>query len=95
MPECKRGNTAHIVTATKQSKEPSEEGSSQNKSSVGKNSSEEENSAGSDLSEIQVKTSTLSSTSTTLPSMTDSRLDTKMEHLLTHYFLAVGDGHEV
>ena len=70
------------MTAIKQSKESSEE---------------EENSIGSDLSEFQVKKSTLSSTGTTsnLSSMVNSRFDAKLEHLLTHYFLGKGNNHEI
>ena len=30
-----------------------------------------------------------------LSSMANSRLDTKLEHFLTHYFLAKGDNHEI
>ena len=80
--ECKRETIAPVATATKQSKELSEE---------------EEHSTGSNLSEFQVKTSTLSSTSTTsnLSNMANLRLDTKLEHLLTHYFLAIGNNHEI
>ena len=72
--------TAQVVTATKQSKESSEE---------------EEHFTGSNLSEFQVKTSTLSSTNRTLPSLADPRFDTKMEHLHEKYFLAIGANHEV
>ena len=82
MQKYKQETIAPVVTVTKQSKESSEE---------------EEYSTGSDLSKFQVKTSTLSSKSTTsnLSNMADSRLDTKLEHLLTHYFLARGDSHEI
>ena len=49
------------------------------------------------MSDLQVKASTLSSTGITLnlSSMADSRLDTKLEHFLTHYFLARGNNHEI
>ena len=73
---------AQVVTATKQSKESSDE---------------EEHSTESELSEVQVKKSTRSRTSTIskLPSMVDSCLDAKIGYLLENYFLAKGAGHEV
>ena len=81
-PERKQETIAPVVTATKQSKESNEE---------------EEHSIGSDLSKFQVKTSTLSSTNTTstLSSMVDLCLDAKLEHLLTHYFLAISNNYEI
>ena len=81
-PEHKQETIAPVITATKQSKESTDK---------------EEHSTESNLSGFQVKTSTRSSTSTTtnLSNMAHSRLDTKLEHLLTHYFTAIGNNHEI
>ena len=68
------------MTATKQSKESSE---------IDKNSTR------SDLSEIQVKISTLSSTSTTSNMSANPCLDVKLEHFFTYYFLPKGPKHEI
>ena len=83
-------NIVSVVTATKQKNE----------------SSEEEDSTGSDLSVIQAKASTLSiittinsqtgtSTTSNLSSMSNPRLDTKLEHFLTHYFFAISSNHKI
>ena len=60
----------------------------QNKSSI----EEEEQSTGSDLTDLPV---TQVDTTINLSSMADSRLDAKLEHLLTNDFLAIGNNHEV
>ena len=53
---------------------------------------EEEQSTGSDLTNLSV---TQVGTTINLPSIANSRLDTKLKHLLTTYFLAINNKHEV
>ena len=61
----------------------------QNKTNI---KEEEEQSTGSDSTNLSV---TQVGTTINLPSMADSRLDTKLEHLPTTYFLAIGNNHEI
>mmetsp|Transcript_55057 Transcript_55057/g.61567 ORF Transcript_55057/g.61567 Transcript_55057/m.61567 type:complete len:307 (+) Transcript_55057:171-1091(+) len=79
--EGKRDNIIPVVTATKRKSKSSEE----------KDSTESESSG------FQAEKSTISSTSTTtnLSSMAGSRLDAKLEYLLSHYVLPIDDNHEI
>ena len=51
-----------------------------------------DHSTGSDLTDLPV---TQVNTTINLSSMADSRLDAKLKHLLTNYFLAIGNNHEI
>ena len=59
----------------------------QNKTSI----KEEAQSTGSDSTDLSV---TQVDITINLPSMADSRLNVKLKHLLTTYFLAIGNNHE-